>query len=286
MKPISQGRKLGLAAAAGALLLVAALAVTAPRLSTATRSALRAPAASPTPRPGDPIPLASVADLTSLTATVNVDVNGLIDGERAQGSLTGLLATNDQNNSRITVSGSLLGDITAQVGGSLVGLFTPSKVDLFKVPGSAYVVINGLLPICVKPDAPAATAALDELSPQGLLTMLTAADVARGTLVGEETLDGRTVQHWVIDGDAFLAGAQASSDPKLRAFGESLWSAEDTDLYVDAKTGLPVALRGSYSGEFEPMKFEGEFDVAIELTGANNNPRVELPGACKKPISM
>jgi hypothetical protein len=90
----------------------------------------------------------------------------------------------------------------------------------------------------------------------------------------------------VIDGDAFLAGAQASSDPKLRAFGESLWSAEDTDLYVDAKTGLPVALRGSYSGEFEPMKFEGEFDVAIELTGANNNPRVELPGACKKPISM
>jgi hypothetical protein len=253
-------------------------------------SALRtdafAPLLAPTPPPGEPIPLKSLGDLDSLNATVKLDVNGLIDGKRTQGDLTGLLASNNQKKSRITVSGGLLGELAAKVGGSLVGLFTPSKVDLYKVPEGTYIVVNGLLPVCVKPKALNATATLDEMSPQSLLTMLTSSDVARGKLVGEEKLNGVPVKHYVIDGDAFLAAAQKSTNEKLRTFGEGLWSAEDADLYVDAKSGYPVAFRGNYSGSYAPIKFEGDFGVQLELTGANTNPPVELPASCNKPISQ
>lgn len=239
----------------------------------------------PTPPAGDVIPLTSIANLNSFNATVKLDVNGLIDGERAQGDLTGLL-TNNQNKSRITVSGGLLGDLAAKVGGSAIGLFTPSKVDLYKVPEGAYVVVNALVPICIKPKALNATASLDDLSPQSLMTMLTSSDVARGELVGEETLNGAAVRHYVIDGDTFLAAAQNSSNEKLRKFGESLWSAEDADLYVDAKTGYPVAFRGNYSGSFEPLKFEGDFGIQLDLTSVNAAKAVTLPSACNKPISQ
>lgn len=285
----------GVAMAAIVIVLFLALGAAAPDFSVSTLTlpdgrgsvltGLLAAAASPTPLPGDVIPLASIAGLTSLNATVNINVNGLIDGQRAQGDLNALLATNDQGKSRITVSGGLLGDIAAQVGGSLVGLFTPSKVDLYKVPHGAYIVVNGLFPLCVKPEALNATATLDEMSPLSMLSMLTSSDVARGELVGEETLNGAPVRHYVIDGDTFLVSAQNSADPKLRAFGEALWSAEDADLYVDAAGGHPVAFRGSYSGAFEPLKFEGDFDVDIDLTGVNTNTRVDLPSSCNKPIS-
>jgi len=71
----------------------------------------------------------------------------------------------------------------------------------------------------------------------------------------------------------------------LQAFAEALWSADDIDLYVDAKGGYPLALRGNFSGEFEPLKFEGDLGVQIELTGVNTNPRVDLPSSCNKPIT-
>ena len=171
------------------------------------------------------------------------------------------------------MSGSLLGDIPAQVGGSVLGLFTPSKVDLNKVPEGAYVAVGGLVPLCIKPDTSKATAALDELSPSSMMNMLTGSDVARGKFVGDENLNGKPVKHYVIDGDAFLAAAQKSSDPKLQAFAEALWSADDIDLYVDAAGGYPVALRGNFSGAFEPLKFEGDLGMQIELTGINDEPK-------------
>ena len=106
------------------------------------------------------------------------------------------------------MSGSLLGPIAAQVGGSVLGMFTPSKVDLYKVPAGAYIAVNSLVPICVKPDTSDATAALDELSPSSMMNMLTGSDVARGKFVGDEKLsNGTPVRHYVIDGDAFLAAA-------------------------------------------------------------------------------
>lgn len=280
MKTINKVLSAGIAIITIAVVLILVFGVAAPAFS-ATLTALLAP----TPPPGEVIPLKPIAGLTSLNATVKLDVNGLINGKRAQGDLTALLTTNDQGKSQITVSGSLLGDIAAEVGGSLVGLFTPSKVDIYKMPDGVYVVINGLFPVCVKPKDVKATAALDEMSPQSLLSMLTSTDVARGKLVGEETLNGVPVKHYVINGDAFLAAAQKSSDPKLKAFGESLWSAEDADLYVDAKGGYPVAFSGSYSGEYAPLKFEGDFAVDIELTGVNTNTPVSLPASCNKPIS-
>ena len=125
----------------------------------------------------------------------------------------------------------------------------------------------------------------EQLSPQGLMTMLTSSDVARGKLVGEETLDGTAVKHYLIDGPAFLKAAQRSTDPNVRSFGEALQSAEDADLYVDSAGGYPVAFRGSYSGAFEPLKFDGDFSVQIELTGVNENTPVNLPSACNNPIS-
>ncbi len=242
-------------------------------------------AATSTPPPGDPIPLKPITDLTSLNATVNLEVDGLINGKRAQGDLEAVLTTNDQGESQITLTGGLLGDIAAQVGGSLVGLFTPSSVDIYKVPEGTYVVVNSFVPICVKPADSKATAALDEMSPESLLSMLTNSDVANGKLVGEETLNGAAVKHYVLDGDAFLAAAQKSSDPKLKAFGEALWSAEDADLYVDAKGGYPVAFSGGFSGSYEPLKFQGDFNVDIELTDVNKNTPVTLPAKCNNPIT-
>jgi hypothetical protein len=212
-------------------------------------------------------------------------VNGLINGERVQGDLNAVLTTNDQKKSQATLSGSLLGKIASQVGGSLVGLFTPSKVEVFKVPEGTYIVVNGLFPLCVKPAELNATATLDDMSPQSMLGMLTSSDVARGKLVGEETLNGVKVKHYVINGEAFLAAAQKSSNPKLKEFAGSLWSAKDADLYVDAKGGYPVAFSGSYSGTYEPLGFEGDFDVQIALTGVNTNTPVNLPASCNNPIS-
>jgi len=274
----------GITLIATTVVFIVVLTVVVPAFS-ATFPGIVVPASTPTPYPGDVIPLQSIAGLTSLNATVQLQVNGLINGQRAQGDLTALLATNDQDASRVTVSGSLLGQLAAQVGGSLVGLFTPSKVDIYKVPEGTYIVVNGLFPVCVKPSELNATAAVDEMSPASLLTMLTSSDVARGKLIGQETLNGKTVKHYVLNGDAFLAAAQASTDPKLRAFGESLWAAEDADLYVDPKTGLPAAFRGNYSGAYEPLKFEGDFAVQIDLTGVNTNPPVSLPSSCDNPIS-
>ena len=285
MKATNRYLSAGVAVVVIATVLLLVLSVAGPAFSTATLTAFLAAANTPTPPPGEVIPLKSIADLTSLNATVKLNVNGMINGKRAVGDLTALLTTNDQKKSKATVSGSLLGDIVAQVGGSLVGLFTPSKVDVYKVPEGTYIVVNGLFPVCIKPDAPKATADLDDMSPQSMLSMLTSSDVARGKFVGEETLNGVPVKHYVINGDAFLAAAQKSSDKKLKAFGDSLWSAEDADLFVDAKGGYPVAFSGNYSGAFEPLKFEGDFGVEIELTGVNQNTPVALPSSCNNPIS-
>jgi hypothetical protein len=267
------------------VVLYLALGIVAPAFSSSTLLALVAQNRTPTPLPGEVIPLKSISGLTSLNATVQLDVNGLINGKRARCDLNAVLTTNDQGKSRISITGDLLGDITAQVGGSLVGLFTPSSVDIYKVPEGTYVVINSFIPVCVKPENSKATAPLDEMSPQNLLGMLTSSDVARGKLVGQETLNGLPVKHYVLNGDAFLVAAQNSRDPKLKAFGEALWSAEDADLYVDAKGGYPLAFRGSYSGSYDPLKFEGDFDVQIELTGVNTNTPVKLPASCNRPIS-
>ena len=267
------------------VVIIILLGVAWPFFSTAALTIQGTVTSSPTPLAGEVIPIEPLADLTSLNATVKIDVNGLINDQRARGDLNAVLTTNDQNKSRITVSGSLLGDITAQVGGSLVGLFTPSTVDIYKVPEGTFIVANGLFPVCVKRDSPKDTETLNEMSPSSLLSMLTGSDVARGQLVGEESLNGVPVKHYVLDGDAFLAAAQTSSDPQLRAFGEALWSAEDADLYIDTESGYPVAFRGSYSGEYEPLNFEGNFDVQIEVTGVNTNTPVNLPSSCNRPIS-
>jgi hypothetical protein len=213
-------------------------------------------------------------------------VNGLIDGQRTQGQLNGQLTMADPKHSKITLSGSLLGELAAKVGGSMVGLFTPSKVDVYKVPEGAFIVVNGLLPICIKPQALNATDTLDEMSPQGLLTMLTSGDVARGKSMGEETLNGAKVKHYVIDGNAFLAAAQKSKDQKLKDFADGLWSAKDGNVYLDSTTGYPVAFSQNFSGSYDPLKFEGDFGIDLSLTNINNVKQpVALPSSCNNPIS-
>jgi hypothetical protein len=268
-----------------AAVLLLALGVAAPALSKSSMFTLLAPTSTSTPATGDAIPLKSIAGLTSLNATVKITANGLINNKRTQGDLTAELTSSDQG-SRITVTGPLLGDITAQVGGSLVGLFTPSSVDIYKVPQGNYIVVNSLIPVCIKPSSPKATEAFDQLSPQNLLGMFTNSDVARGKLVDKMTVNGLPVNHYVINGEAFLTAAQKSQDEKLKTFGDALWDAKDSDLYVDSKGGYPLAFSGSYSGSYDPLKFQGDFDVQIELTGINQDVSVKLPAVCNKPITQ
>jgi len=261
---------------------------------TATPRPTNTPTRTPTPRPtptatanpaGEIIPLKSLTGLSSLDATVKISANGTLNGKPVQGDLNAELTTNNQKKSQIVVTGDLLGDAVVQIGGSAVSLFRPSQATVYTMPDGTYIVLKGLFDVCIKPKDSKATETMAQLSPQELMTMLTSSEVARGKLVGEETLNGTTVEHYVIDGPAFLKAAQQSADQNLRTFGEALRSADDADLVVDSAGGYPVAFRGSYTGAFEPLKFDGDFSVQIELTGVNENTPVSLPSACDNPIS-
>jgi len=236
--------------------------------------------------PGDPIPLSPLTDLTSLDATVHISADGTVDGEPTQGDLTVELSSNDQNMSQIDITGSLLGDVVAQVGGKAVSLFRPKNVGIYTVPEGTFAVVTGLFDVCVRLEDSGATEALDQLSPKFLLSALTSSDVARGTFVGDETLDGMAVKQYVIDGDSFVAAAQGSSDPNVSLFAQSLLTATDADLYVAADGGYPVAYRGGFSGTFEPLEFDGDLTVEVDVNGINSNTPVILPEACDKPISL
>jgi len=247
--------------------------------------AMMAPTPTPVVPVGDPIPLKSLSGLTSLDATVNINVNGMLSDKRVRGDLTATVSTNNKGSSKIVVTGPLLGDIVAQVGGSAMSLFTPSSVEIYKVPEGTYIVVKSLFDVCIKPKAANSTEAMDQMNPQKLMDMFTSKDVARGTLAGSETINGAAVKHYVIDGPTFLAAAQNSKDKTLRTFGDSLWAAKDADLYVSS-AGYPVAFQGGYSGLFDPLKFEGDFDVQIEVTGVNQNTPIKLPASCNNPISQ
>jgi hypothetical protein len=259
-----------------------ALIVAAVIASTAIMATGAGPAAGSA---SEPIPLAPLTDLTALDATVTINVDGTVNGEPTQGDLTAQLTSTAEGTSRIDVTGSLLGEVVAQVGGSAVKLFRPKKVSVYAVPEGTYVVLDALLDVCVKPADSQATEALDQLSPQALMDILTGSDVARGTFVGDEVLNDRALKHYSIDGDEFLAAAQGSSDPNVSLFAQSLVSAADADLYVSAEGGYPVAYSGSFGGVFEPLAFEGDLTVQIALTGVNGDNEVTLPGTCDHPIS-
>ena len=247
--------------------------------------AMMAPTPTPVVPVGDPIPLKSLSGLTSLDATVNINVNGMLSDKRVRGDLTATVSTNNKGSSKIVVTGPLLGDIVAQVGGSAMSLFTPSSVEIYKVPEGTYIVVKSLFDVCIKPKAANSTESVEQMNPQKLMDMFTSKDVARGTLAGSETINGAAVKHYVIDGPTFLAAAQNSKDKTLRTFGDSLWAAKDADLYVSS-AGYPVAFQGGYSGLFDPLKFEGDFDVQIEVTGVNQNTPIKLPASCNNPISQ
>ena len=262
--------------------------------NTPTPTVTPLPTNTPTPRPtptatpnpaGEIIPLKSLTGLSSLDATVKISANGTLNGKPVQGDLNAELTTNDQKKSQIVVTGDLLGDAVVQIGGSAVSLFRPSQATVYTMPDGTYLVLKGLFDVCIKPKDSKATETMAQLSPQSLMTILTSSDVARGKRIGEETLNGTTVEHYVIDGPAFLKAAQQSTDPNVRTFGEALRSADDADLYVDSAGGYPVAFRGSYTGAFDPLKFDGDFSVQIDLTGVNENTPVSLPSACNNPIS-
>ena len=256
-------------------------------VAAALAAAVKAMSSTPTPvvPVGDPIPLKPLSGLTSIDATVNINVNGVLSDKRVQGDLTATVNTNNQGMTKIVVTGPLLGDIVAQVGGSAMSLFTPSQVQIYKVPAGTYVVVKSLFDVCIKPKAANSTDAVEQMNPQKLMDMFTSKEVARGTFAGNETIKGAAVKHYVIDGPTFLAAAQNSKDKTLRTFGDSLWSAKNADLYLSSD-GIPVAFKGGYSGLFDPLKFQGDFDVQIEVTGVNQNTPIKLPASCNNPISQ
>jgi hypothetical protein len=232
----------------------------------------------------EPIPLTPLTGLTALEATVSIAVDGTVNDKPTQGDLSAQLTSTAEGASRIDVTGSLLGDVVAQVGGSAVKLFRPKMVSVYAVPEGTYVVLDALFDVCIKPEDSQATEALEQLSPQALMDILTGSDVARGTFVGDETLNDMPVKHYVIDGVDFLAAARSSSDPNVNLFASSLDGAADADLYVSAEGGYPVAYRGGFSGRFEPLKFEGDLTVQIDLTSVNGDAEVALPGSCDRAI--
>lgn len=273
-----------------------AVAVTVACLMT---SAPYAVAQSPAPGNGDPgetapagpstavpIPVTSLGDLTSLEATVTLSAAGSLEGEEMAGDLAVQLVADEQQQYRIDITGDLLGPIAAQVGGRLVGLFRPKSVSVYVVEEGNYVVVSGLTDVCIRTEDTAATEALSQLSPRTLMTILTDSDVANGSLVGAETLDGVPVDHYVIDGAAFLAAAQGSREPAVREFGRSLRGASDADIYIDTETGYPVRYQGAFSGAYEPVGLDGDFSVGIDLTKVGTDTTVTLPKACARPISM
>lgn len=270
-KPRREGRRirhgLGIAVVVAALMTSASLAV----------------AQSPAPLP---IPLTSLGDLTSLEATATLSAEGSIDGEEMAGDLTLQLVADEQQQYRIDITGDLLGPVAAQVGGKLVKLFRPKQVSVYVVEDGNYVVVSGLTDLCVRTEDTAATEALSQLSPRSLMAILTDSDVANGSLVGAESLDGVAVDHYAIDGPTFLAAAQASSDPTVRTFGEALRGAGDADIYIDAETGYPLRYEGAFSGAYEPVGLDGDFSVRLDLTSVDTDSTVALPKACATPISM
>ena len=188
--------------------------------------------------------------------------------------------------SQFDITGSLLGDVVAQVGGKAVSLFRPESVTVYTVPESTFAVVTGLFDGCVKVEDSETTEILAQLSPQFLLSTLTSSDVARGTFAGDETLDGTPVEQNVIDGEASIAAAQGSADPQVSSFAQSLLSVTDSDVYVAADGGYPVAYRGGFGGTFEPLEFDGDLTVQIDVTGVDSNTEVVLPSACDRPISV
>ena len=232
------------------------------------------------------IPLTSLGDLSSLEATVTLTAAGSLEGEEMAGDLAVQLVADEQQQYRIDITGELLGPIAAQVGGKLVKLFRPKQVSVYVVEEGNYVVVSGLTDLCVKTEDTATTEALSQLSPRSLMAILTDSDVANGSFAGAEELDGVAVDHYIIDGDTFLAAAQASTDPTVGAFGQSLRGASDSDIYIDTETGYPVRYEGAFSGEYEPVGLDGDFSVRIDLTKIGTDSTVVLPNACDTPISM
>jgi hypothetical protein len=233
-----------------------------------------------------PIPLTSLGDLTSLEATATLSASGSFKGEEMAGDLTVQLVADEQGQYRIDITGDLLRPIAAQVGGKLVKLFRPKQVSVYVVEEGNYVVVSGLTDLCVKTEDTTTTEALSQLSPKTLMTILTDSDVANGSLVGAESLDGIAVDHYVIDGSTFMAAARTSSDPTVQAFGQALRSAGDADIYIDTETSYPVRYEGAFSGAYEPVGLDGDFSVRLDLTKVGTDSIVTLPKACATPISM
>ena len=109
-------RRLAFAFVLGVIATVLALVIgiAAPAFSAGTPTVLGAPAATPTAVPvktaaDGSIPLKSIEGLTSLNATVTIDVNGQVNGKRTQGTLVAQVTTNDQGKSQVTVIGQPAG---------------------------------------------------------------------------------------------------------------------------------------------------------------------------------
>ncbi len=232
----------------------------------------------------NPIPLASLGDMSSLEASASLSATGSLNGKEMSGDLMVQFLGDEQQQYRIDITGDLLGPITAQVGGKLTRFFRPKQVSVYVVEDGNYIVASGLTDVCIKTEDAAATDALSQLSPRTLMAILTDSDVAKGSFVGAESLDCTPVDHYVIAGTTFLAAARASTHPAVQTFGEALRSATDADIYIDTETGYPVRYEGAFSGE-HPMGLDGDFSVRIDLTKVGTDKTVILPKVCDKPIS-
>ena len=150
-KPYLSAAVLGVAIA---VVLFLVLDVVAPAFSTSAVTWLLAPISAPTPAPGDPIPLKSIEGLSSLNATVKLDVNGKINGKKTKGDLDALLASNDQKKSKITVSGSLLGPSPPRSAGRCSVCSRPPRLISTRCPPAPTLLSIACSPFASNPIPP------------------------------------------------------------------------------------------------------------------------------------
>ena len=220
--------------------------------------------------------------ITSVQSAMYLTLDGKGgDGKAIKGSMTvGLLDDVTAKKSNIEISGNLIGPLlSAQLRG-----FSPRGIGIFSVNGDTFARLDTLLTVCAKPKGgiPGLSDIATSLSTDGFLDMIGSDRNFPGKLVGDESLNGLTVQHYTLDLAAMKAAAQKrgqTSFPELSR-GE-MWLAKEGGYIVR----LSVAGKGQLAN-IAGNSFDGSFDVILDTVSINQPVTITLPPSCSRPIEV
>jgi len=223
----------------------------------------------------------AVPDLKSQQTALTLNLDGTGTGNKAlKGTLNASLNNNiAQKQLELVVGGDLLSPLLAE---QLRG-FAARGLTLYALNDNVYASIQTLLSVCVKPKASQINVAQisEGLSLDTFTRMVAADGTFPGKLVGSETVNGIASKHYTIDTAAFKEIADARGLKDITVSQGDVWLA-DQGNYV---TRLNVIGNGKLSN-LANNSFEGNFSLAMELTGVNNSPEVVLPSNCSRAIEL